>query len=70
MQTELDDDTFKRVVGILDEVCATLGGNIDHEKLMVLMCLQLAYKLEKFSGTLESLEKKLNDAKNAKKHQA
>jgi len=64
MQTELDDDTFKRVVGIMDEVCAALSGKIDHDKLLVLMCLQLAYKLEKVSGTLESLDKRLNDLKS------
>jgi hypothetical protein len=61
MQTGLDDDTFKRVTDIVSEVCADMSSDIDQDKLLVLICLQLAYKLEKFSGSLESLDRRLND---------
>jgi len=64
MQTELDNDTFKRVVDIVNEVYETIGNSTDQDRMLVLTCLQLAYKLEKISGLLESLDKKLNDAKN------
>ena len=63
MQTELDDDTFGRIVDIVDEIYVSLDRNTDQDKLLVLICLQLAYKLEKFSGTLESLDKKLKNLK-------
>jgi len=63
MQTELDDDTFKRVIGIVDEACSVLDKKIEQEKLLVLVCLQLAYKLEKFSGALEAIDKRLNELK-------
>ena len=63
MQTGLDEDTFKRVVEIVNEVCGTIDSNADQDRLLVLTCLQLAYKLEKISRLLESLDKKLSDLK-------
>ena len=63
MQTELDDDTLSRVVGIVNEVCGSIEGNIDHDSLLMLTCLQLAYNLEKISVLLEPLDKRLNDVK-------
>ena len=62
MQTELDDDTFKRVVEIVNEVCGTIS-DTDQDRMLVLACLQLAYNLEKVSGLLESLDRRLNDLK-------
>ena len=63
MQTELDEDSFKRVVGIVDEIYETIDSDTDQDRLLVLMCLQLAYKLEKITEILESLDKKLNELK-------
>ena len=63
MQTELDDDTLNRVVGIVNEVCGAISGNVDHDSLLMLTCLQLAYNLEKISRLLEPLDEKLNELK-------
>ena len=63
MQTGLDDETFKRVVGILNEIYGSVDSNTDQDRVLVLMCLQMAYKLERISGLLESLDRRLNDTK-------
>ena len=63
MQTQLDDDRLNRVVGIVNDVCGRIDGDIDQENLLMLTCLQLAYNLEKITGLLESLDGKLNDLK-------
>ena len=61
MQTELDDDALDHVVGIVNEICGSIGGNVDQDNLLMLTCLQLAYNLEKVSALLESLDSRLND---------
>ena len=63
MQTELDDDTLDRVVSIMNEVRVAIGGDIDQDDLVMLMCLQLAYNLEKVSDLLEYLNRRLDDLK-------
>jgi len=61
MQTDLDDDKLKRVVGIVNEVCGSMSSNIDQEGLLMLTCLHLAYDLEKIPQLLEPLNRKLED---------
>ena len=61
MQTELDDDTINRVAGIVNEVCRAINGNIEQDELLMLTCLQLAYKLEKISERLEPLDRRLDN---------
>ena len=63
MQTELDDDTLDRVVGIVNEVCDAISGTIDQNSLLMLTCLQLAYNLEKISERLEPFDRRLDDLK-------
>ena len=62
MQTELDDDTLNRVVGVVNEVCGAING-VDQDNLLMLACLQMAYNLEKATGLLESLDRKLDGLK-------
>jgi len=61
VETRLNDDRFKRINSILRETCTEFDQSLDQEKLLALTCLQLAYKLEKISGSLRSLDKRLND---------
>ena len=61
MQTELDEEVFNRVVGILNEVSGSIVGNRDQDSLVILTCLQLAYNLEKISGLLETFDRKLSE---------
>jgi hypothetical protein len=63
VQTELDDDTLRRVVGIVNEVGMAVGGNADQDKTLMLMCLQLAYYIDRISERLESLDKRLDSLK-------
>ena len=61
MQTNLDEATLSRVMGIVNEVGGAVGQNVDHEHLLMLTCLQLAYNLEKISHILEPLEERFSD---------
>ena len=61
MQTELDSDTLDKIVKMVNEVCDAANSNLDQDSLLMLTCLQLAYNLEKISGLLEPLDRKLND---------
>ena len=63
MQTELDDDTLKRVVGTVNEVCGAIGKNVDQDNMLVLTCLHLAYNIEKISKRLKFIDRKLSDMK-------
>ena len=60
MQTELDDDTLNRVIGIVNEVYGAIGGSVDQDSLLIMTCLQLAYNLETVSRHLRSLDKRLD----------
>ena len=66
IHTELDDDTLNRVVDIVNEVCGSISGHVDRDSLLMLTCLQLAYNLEKISGLLEPLDRRLSDLKTEK----
>ena len=61
MQTELDDEMFNRVVGIVNEVSGSIVGNLDQDSLLILTCLQLAYNLEKIAELLETFDRKLSE---------
>ena len=61
MQTELDDATLNRVVGIVEEVCEAVDDSVDQNHLLMLTCLQLAYNIEKISELLGPLDRKLNN---------
>ena len=61
VQTELDDETLKRVVDIVKEAGEAVGGNVDQDNLLMFTCLQLAYNLEKTSELLRFFDSKLND---------
>ena len=61
LQTELDDDALNRVVAIVNEIGRAIADNLDQDNMLMLVCLQLAYNLEKVSGLLETLDKRLSD---------
>jgi hypothetical protein len=60
MQTTLDESTLSRVLAIVDEVGEAIGESIDQDNLLMLICLQLAYSVEKVSKRLEALEKTMS----------
>ena len=63
VQTELDNETLKRVVDIVKEAGGAINGNVDQENLLMFTCLQLAYSLEKTSELLEFFNRRFDDLK-------
>jgi hypothetical protein len=61
MQTELDEGTLSKVTDIVTNLARALGEDINQDHLLMLMCLQLAYNLEKISMTLKPLQEKLDN---------
>ena len=61
IQTDLDDETLKRVVDIVKEAGEAIGGNVDQDNLLVFTSLQLAYNLEKTSKLLEFFDRRFDD---------
>ena len=59
IKTELDDDVLGRVVGIVNEASGSINKKADHDSLLMLTCLQLAYNIERISHLLESFDKRL-----------
>ena len=60
VQTDLDEETLNRVVGIVDEVSKAIDDRIDQDNLLLLTCLQLAYNIDNISGLLGALDRRLN----------
>jgi len=63
VQTELDNETLKRVVDIVKEAGGAINGNVDQDNLLMFTCLQLAYNLEKTSELLEFFNRRFDDLK-------
>ena len=59
--TSLDDDSLKRMEALMADVTDKLDRSLDQEKVLLILCLQLAWTLEntrsKIEGLYEEIEK-------------
>lgn len=65
MQTTLDEATLDRVTSLVAEIGADLGtGFVNHDNLLMLTTLQLAYTLDKISQRLLPLHDRLQETES------
>lgn len=59
--TALDKPTFDRVAAIVRNVSMSMKDDIDQDQLLMLICMRLAYGLEKTMGKLTPLVEALEN---------
>ncbi|NLM70459.1 MAG: hypothetical protein GX181_00680 [Synergistaceae bacterium] len=59
IKTTLDDDSLGRISSLLADAAERTDSSQDQEKVLLILCLQLAWALEKTLSKLEAISEEL-----------
>jgi hypothetical protein len=61
VRTSLDEESLARVLANMAEITGGLENSLDQEKLLLLLCLQLGWSLEKIRSRIDSVAEELEE---------
>lgn len=59
VRTSLDDESLTRVSNLMAEITAELQNTLDQEKVLLFLCLQLGWTLEKIRSKIDVFSEEL-----------
>lgn len=61
VRTSLDDESLTRVTELMAEITGDLDRTLDQEKILLLLCLQLGWTLEKIRSRIDGVSEELEE---------